>query len=422
MLTRDELARAFPHARPDVLDALAAGGPILDEYGIDTPPRLAVFLAHVAHETAGLSTVVENMRYSAARIRAVWPSRFKTDEAAKAFANKPRALAERVYGGRMGNGKEGTGDGWAYRGRGLPMLTGRKLYRAVGEIVDLDLEGNPDLVLENLVLCAAGVWVMNGIAKHADAGDFKASTKAWNGGLTGYADRLEWFQTLAPLVQASFVHDAVTSDAPIPLARPEHEPCPCGDNDGQWCSLEGCPYPKPDVERVLDMGPLSMESLQRLLIEKGYHDVGRPDGIFGSRTRAAILAFQADNSMPLDPNPPADELFDALTTSASRPVAADRAEGVPEGSRIIASSDATTAVGGASAAVGALGAASQAVGSLEAGSALLGRVRAAVEPFSDLIGAAWPVLVVAAGVAVVFFALRAKRARIEDFRTGKTAR
>lgn len=399
MLTRDELARAFPHARPDVLDALAAGGPILDEYGIDTPPRLAVFLAHVAHETAGLSTVVENMRYSAARIRAVWPSRFKTDEAAKAFANKPRALAERVYGGRMGNGKEGTGDGWTYRGRGLPMLTGRKLYRAVGEIVDLDLEGNPDLVLENLVLCAAGVWVMNGIAKHADAGDFKASTKAWNGGLTGYADRLEWFQTLAPLVQASFVHDAVTSDAPIPLERPE-----------------------PEVERVLDMGPLSMERLQRLLIEKGYHDVGRPDGIFGSRTRAAILAFLADNSMPLDPNPPADELFDALTTSASRPVAADRADGVPEGSRIIASSDATTAVGGASAAVGALGAASQAVSSLEAGSALLGRVRAAVEPFSDLIGAAWPVLVVAAGVAVVFFALRAKRARIEDFRTGKTAR
>lgn len=103
----------------------------LDRWGIDTPARVAHFLAQVGVESGGLARVEENLSYSAERLMTVWPSRFKTLAAAQAYARNPEALANKVYGGRMGSTQPG--DGWRYRGRGLKQLTGRNNYKEYAE-------------------------------------------------------------------------------------------------------------------------------------------------------------------------------------------------------------------------------------------------------------------------------------------------
>ncbi len=92
---------------------------------------LAYLLATVFHETGGtMQPVIENLNYSAERLTEVWPSRFPTIASAKPFARNPRKLANKVYGGRMGN--TGPDDGWLYRGRGLPQITGKENYEKFG--------------------------------------------------------------------------------------------------------------------------------------------------------------------------------------------------------------------------------------------------------------------------------------------------
>lgn len=111
---------------------------------------LAYALATAFHETGGsLAPVSENLRYtSAVRIRTVWPSRFKNEAAAAPFVNQPEKLANRVYGGRLGNGNEASGDGWRYRGRGLSQATGRAMYALFGKLLGLDLISQPELALQ----------------------------------------------------------------------------------------------------------------------------------------------------------------------------------------------------------------------------------------------------------------------------------
>ncbi len=92
---------------------------------------LAYMLATVFHETGGtMQPVTENLNYSAARLTEVWPSRFPTIASAKPFARNPRKLANKVYGSRMGN--SAPDDGWLYRGRGLPQITGKENYDKFG--------------------------------------------------------------------------------------------------------------------------------------------------------------------------------------------------------------------------------------------------------------------------------------------------
>lgn len=119
-----------------LLDAVPAGMPV---------PQRAYCLATAFHETgATMQPVTENLNYaSAARIRAVWPSRFPTEASAKPFVRNPQGLANKVYGGRMGN--VGVDDGWRYRGRGFSQLTGRDNYARAGRKLLADLERNPDL-------------------------------------------------------------------------------------------------------------------------------------------------------------------------------------------------------------------------------------------------------------------------------------
>jgi len=111
---------------------------------VDSPIRMAAFLAQVAHESSELNVLAENLNYSAAGLRATWPKRFTSDAQARSYARQPERIANFVYTSRLGNGDEKSGDGWRFRGRGLLQLTGRSQYRAAGAELDLPLEAQPE--------------------------------------------------------------------------------------------------------------------------------------------------------------------------------------------------------------------------------------------------------------------------------------
>jgi putative chitinase len=161
----------------------------IKKWNIDTPRRAAHILAQVSVESAALSRVEENLNYSAERLCAVWPSRFKTLSAASAYARNPEALANRVYGGRMGN--TAADDGWRYRGRGLKQLTGKANYSEYAEASRVDVVRWPELLVKPQYAAdsAGWFWQARGCNSYADDGDVNGLTRRINGGETGLRER-----------------------------------------------------------------------------------------------------------------------------------------------------------------------------------------------------------------------------------------
>jgi putative chitinase len=160
------------------------------KFSIDTKLRLAAFIAQVGHESNRLAAVTENLNYSAAGLQGTWPSRFDSAKA-QACARQPEKIANVVYGGRMGNGPEASGDGWKYRGRGLIQCTGKSNYMAFSQACGVDAVSNPDSLTQptNAALSAAWFWNSKGLNSYADRSDFLSITKRINGGTIGQADR-----------------------------------------------------------------------------------------------------------------------------------------------------------------------------------------------------------------------------------------
>jgi len=145
------------------------------------------FLGNILHESAGLTKLVENMNYSAQRLTEVWPRRFPTLADARPYANNPEALANRVYGGRMGNTR--LGDGWLYRARSPIGITGAHNYAHVGELMGQDLLTMPELLEQpHFALEACILWWEDSIPDSM-IGDPEKVTERVNGGLIGLADR-----------------------------------------------------------------------------------------------------------------------------------------------------------------------------------------------------------------------------------------
>lgn len=157
-------------------------------YGINTRLQRAHFLGQLMAES-GLIPQEENLNYSARRILQVWPSRFGSLQAAQAVAMRPEALANKVYGGRMGN--KSPGDGYKYRGRGFIQLTGRNNYTHYGQVTGFDLVNHPDLLLQIGVSCqvAAAYWQVRNINAAANQDDVAAVTYLINGGQHGLETR-----------------------------------------------------------------------------------------------------------------------------------------------------------------------------------------------------------------------------------------
>ena len=182
----------------DQLDALGIDQKWLDplnetfqKYDISTPARQACFIGQCQHESANFTKLEEGLNYSASRLMAVWPSRFPSLDVANQYANNPQKLANKVYGGRMGNIDEN--DGWNYHGRGLIQLTGKDNYANCGSSLSVDLLGNPDMLLDPkyAALSAGWFWGKKGLNSLADSQDYDTMTKRINGGIIGLSDRKE---------------------------------------------------------------------------------------------------------------------------------------------------------------------------------------------------------------------------------------
>src|ERR1051326_5492526 len=165
----------------------------LEKNEINTYLRVAAFLGQILEESNELTHWEENLNYSVSRLCEVWPKRFPSSVLAAPYAHNPQALAEKVYGGRMGN--KNPGDGYKYRGRGPEQTTGRDGYAEAEALTGLSLLANPDLLLQPEVgfNVAAVRWKIHGFNELADARKFKEITQRLNGGLTGYSERLNYY-------------------------------------------------------------------------------------------------------------------------------------------------------------------------------------------------------------------------------------
>lgn len=196
ILTVEQLKRAVPSCSAPA----AWVSPLNDAmllHGIAADVDVMVeFLAQAAHETLSFNRLEESLNYSAERLMEVWPARFPNLAAAVKFARRPHDLAEHVYGGRMGNRPEGSGDGWTYRGRGIPMVTGLAGYTLVSERL-----GDPLIVRCPDRLCTKAIAAMAGaswweahpqLRAMADAHDVVSITRVVNGGTEGLKQRREF--------------------------------------------------------------------------------------------------------------------------------------------------------------------------------------------------------------------------------------
>lgn len=170
---------------------------ILPDYGITTAPRIAAFMAQCAHESAQFTVLKENLNYSTEGLCRVFPKYFPNTELAQAYAHKPEQIANKIYGGRMSNGAEATGDGWRFHGRGIVQITGRDNYTRCSQDLygDDTLLQNPDKLTDKdgAIYSACWFWFGRDLNTLADAGDMLNITKKINGGTIGLEDRMSHY-------------------------------------------------------------------------------------------------------------------------------------------------------------------------------------------------------------------------------------
>jgi putative chitinase len=168
-------------------------------FQINTPLRLAHFLAQCGHESGGFRVTSENLNYSAKGLMGIFKKYFPNESIANAYQRNPQKIANKVYANRMNNGSEASGDGFKFRGRGYIQLTGKDNYTQFGKAINEDISGNPDVVSgKYALLSAAWFWSKNGLNKLADGGATDATvtsiTKRVNGGTIGLPDRIKHFK------------------------------------------------------------------------------------------------------------------------------------------------------------------------------------------------------------------------------------
>jgi putative chitinase len=188
-LTKQQLAQIIP-GNPYLDHWFDALSQALPDYDIDTPQRIAAFLAQCAHESGNFRAIKENLNYKSESLCKVWPRYFNAGNAAQ-YAHNQEAIANRAYGGRMGNGPEESGDGWKFCGRGLIQLTGRSNYQAFADSLQISIDDASEYLktFEGCVQSACWFWEANNLNQYADNGDILTMTKRINGGTLGLEDR-----------------------------------------------------------------------------------------------------------------------------------------------------------------------------------------------------------------------------------------
>ena len=239
---------------------------VFGKYKINTVDRQADLLAHILVESAGLTKTEENLSYSAQRLSEVWPARFPTLAQAMPYAHNPKALAVKVYGGRMGN-RPGTADGWTFRGQGLLQATGRANIERLAHALGIGAEtcalwlSDPAHMLE----CAIALYVMLGCLPYADRGDIRGSTERVNGGTNGLAER------------------TAARGRVLRALRPAERPV---------AALGFASLPEADAAN-----DAKVLAAQTRLKDLGYFP-GQIDGELGPAASGSITTFQMDNGLP----------------------------------------------------------------------------------------------------------------------------
>ena len=195
--TRDQVGEIIK-GNPYIDHWYEALNEILPDYEINTPQRVAAFMAQCAHESGGFRVLKENLNYKAPSLRKIFPKYFPDDATANHYAglaNKQEAIANRIYANRMGNGDEASGDGFRYCGRGLIQLTGKENYTWFAASLDIPVEEASEYLqtFEGAVQSACWFWESNNLNQWADKGDILTLTKRINGGTIGLEDRIKHY-------------------------------------------------------------------------------------------------------------------------------------------------------------------------------------------------------------------------------------
>lgn len=195
MITLELLQGMFPKTKNSVLESYVNPlNEVCDKFEINTPERLAMFLAQIGHESGGLSVVQENLNYRAERLAVVFPKYFKGIDTSE-YAHNPEKIANRVYANRMGNGDEESGDGYKFRGRGLIQLTGHNNYASFASDMGMDIDEAVEYLStpEGAAMSAGWYWNKTSLNQWADSSDVLTVTKKINGGTIGLAEREHLF-------------------------------------------------------------------------------------------------------------------------------------------------------------------------------------------------------------------------------------
>jgi putative chitinase len=197
-LKKEQLKQLLPK-NPYIDNWYGALSQLLPDYEINTPQRIAAFIAQCAHESGEFTTLKENLNYRAPTLRKIFPKYFPTDEIANHYAslpNKQEAIANKVYANRMGNGDEASGDGFRYCGRGLIQLTGKDNYTWFAASIGISPDEASEYLqtFEGAAQSACWFWESNNLNQWADKGDILTLTKRINGGTIGLDDRIKHYE------------------------------------------------------------------------------------------------------------------------------------------------------------------------------------------------------------------------------------
>ena len=437
------LRRLWPNGDshiPGLIEGIAASSQnVFARRGITTPLQAAHIMAQLSLECGAGTEVVENLSYTARRMMQVWPSRFPTLASALPYQRNPQKLAEKVYGGRMGNAHPG--DAYKFRGRGGSQTTGLSAYVALSHASGHDLIANPDLLNEpDLFLdFAVADFIMCGCLPYCaprpglPLGDIRAVTHHLNGGYTNEAEREAWFKKWCAALGVSAVKALPSNKPPVidgefTVVQPVGLLAAAGAQDQADYSEGPQTY---DADQVLRFGQrdnpdFEVRAVQEKLVSLNYQ-VGRVDGDYSSGTRAAVLAFQADNGLATTGEVDADTK-QALESAPAKPIAEVRSTATADdlraqGSETIQHADKVSWIGKGLAFVGA-GKAADASGALDGAKGAIDQAssfRSIVDSSSDLLqwaGSHWWIGAAGAGFTAWYFGSKIVARRVQDHRSG----
>ena len=252
--------------RPDHYDWYEAMLGILPLWEVDTPERVAMFLAQCGHESGGFRVLSENLNYSAKALDSIFPKYFKrAGRDANEYHRQPEKIANVIYAGRMDNGNTDSGDGWRFRGGGILQLTGRYNYTKFAEAVEMSPEEAVDYVRtkEGALDSACWFWDTNNLNKYCDDMDIVGATKRINGGTIGLEDRKKHYVHALDVLGGDYV-------------EPEKD-----DLNLNQTIRQG------------SRGPLVAEVQDKL-------GIAPADGIFGPGTARSVKKWQTKNGLAAD--------------------------------------------------------------------------------------------------------------------------